>query len=113
MYASDRGGRTALKRLGKLRPRLLPNRTTSPSWLAGQVRCRHLVPPWGHGQDVRSLGWLLAHLADRYGDPTERVVAPPGDLAGLARSFVREHRLHEALDCLEAAADRPIVQPWS
>jgi len=61
-------------------------------------------------QDVRSLGWLLAHLADRYGDPTERVEAPPGDLAGLARSFAREHRLHEALDCLEAAADRPIAQ---
>jgi hypothetical protein len=59
-------------------------------------------------QDVRSLAWLLAHLADRYGDPLERSVAPPGDLAGLARSFARDHRLHEALDCLEAAADRPI-----
>jgi hypothetical protein len=61
-------------------------------------------------QDVRSLAWLLAHLADRYGDPTERIEAPPGDLAGLARSFAREHRLHEALDCLEAAADRPIAR---
>ena len=59
-------------------------------------------------QDVRSLAWLLAHLADRYGDPSERSEAPPGDLAGLARSFAREHRLDEALDCLEAAADRPI-----
>ncbi len=62
-------------------------------------------------QDVRSLGWLLAHLADRYGDPSERSDAPPGDLAGLARSFAREHRLTEALDCLEAAADRPIERP--
>jgi hypothetical protein len=61
-------------------------------------------------QDVRSLAWLLAHLADRYGDPDERSGAPPGDLAGLARSFAREHRLHEALGCLEAATDRPIVQ---
>jgi hypothetical protein len=61
-------------------------------------------------QDVRSLAWLLAHLADRYGDPTERSVAPPGDLAGLARSFAREHRLGEALACLDAAADRPIAR---
>ncbi len=61
-------------------------------------------------QDVRSLAWLLAHLADRYGDPSERSAAPPGDLAGLARSFAREHRLSEALDCLDAAADRPIVR---
>lgn len=59
-------------------------------------------------QDVRSLGWLLAHLAERYGDPSDRADAPPGDLAGLARSFAREHRLNEALDCLDAAADRPI-----
>ncbi|MFL5668570.1 MAG: ribonuclease H-like domain-containing protein [Chloroflexota bacterium] len=61
-------------------------------------------------QDVRSLAWILAHLAERYGDPAERVDAPPGDLAGLARSFAREHRLAEALDCLEAAADRPIAR---
>jgi len=62
-------------------------------------------------QDVRSLAWLLAHLAERYGDPSDRSEAPPGDLAGLARSFAREHRLHEALGCLEAAADRPIERP--
>jgi hypothetical protein len=62
-------------------------------------------------QDVRSLAWLLAHLAERYGDASDRSEAPPGDLAGLARSFAREHRLHEALGCLEAAADRPIEQP--
>jgi len=59
-------------------------------------------------QDVRSLAWLLAHLADRYGDPFDRSGAPPGDLAGLARSFARENRLNEALDCLDAAVDRPI-----
>ncbi len=40
---------------------------------------------------------------DRYGDPEVRSVAPPGDLAGLARAFARERRLPEALDCLEAA----------
>jgi hypothetical protein len=61
-------------------------------------------------QDVRSLAWLLAHLAERYGGPRERVEAPPGDLAGLARSFARDHRLGEALACLEAAVDRPIVR---
>ena len=59
-------------------------------------------------QDVRSLAWLLAHLADGYGDASDRSAAPPGDLAGLARSFAREHRLNEALACLDAAADRPI-----
>ena len=59
-------------------------------------------------QDVRSLGWLLAHIERRLGDPAVRSVAPPGDLAGLARAFTRERRLPEALDCLEAAADRPV-----
>ena len=59
-------------------------------------------------QDVRSLGWLLAHIERRLGDPAARSVAPPGDLAGLARAFTRERRLPEALDCLEAAADRPV-----
>jgi hypothetical protein len=58
-------------------------------------------------QDVRSLGWLLAHIETRLGDPAMRSAAPPGDLAGLARAFTRERRLPEALDCLEAAADRP------
>jgi hypothetical protein len=59
-------------------------------------------------QDVRSLAWLLAHLEGRYADPTRRSTAPPGDLAGLARAFARERRLGEALDCLDAAVDRPI-----
>jgi hypothetical protein len=61
-------------------------------------------------QDVRSLGWLLAHLEGRLGDPARRAEAPPGDLAGLARSFAREHRLGEALDCLDAATDRPMAE---
>ena len=41
------------------------------------------------------------------GDPAARAVAPPGDLAGLARAFARERGCAEALDCLDAAADRP------
>lgn len=57
-------------------------------------------------QDVRSLGRLLAHLEGRLGDPARRSEAPAGDLAGLARSFAREHRLGEALACLDAATDR-------
>ncbi len=57
-------------------------------------------------QDVRSLAWLLAHLEGRFADPERRAVAPPGDLAGLARAFARERRLGEALDCLDAAIDR-------
>jgi hypothetical protein len=66
-------------------------------------------------QDVRSLGWLLAHLEGRLGDPRRRAEAPPGDLAGLARAFARERRLGEALDCLDAAIDRadetPVAPP--
>ncbi len=59
-------------------------------------------------QDVRSLGWLLAHIETRLGDAGCRAVAPPGDLAGLARAFARERRLPEALDCLDAATGRPV-----
>ena len=62
-------------------------------------------------QDVRSLARLLAHLEERLGDPTRRSAAPPGDLAGLARSFARERRLSEALACLDAAADRAVDEP--
>lgn len=36
---------------------------------------------------------------------------PPGDLAGLARAYAREHRLSDALDCLEAAAIRAQDEP--
>jgi hypothetical protein len=57
-------------------------------------------------QDVRSLGRLLAYLEQRFGDRLRRSEAPSGDLAGLARSYVREHRLGEALACLEMATDR-------
>lgn len=57
-------------------------------------------------QDVRSLAWLLAHLEVELGDPGRRFEAPAGDLAGLARAFAREHRLGEALACLDHAAAR-------
>lgn len=57
-------------------------------------------------QDVRSLARLLAHLDVNLGDPDRRAVAPPGDLAGLARSYAREHRLGDAMECLDAATDR-------
>jgi uncharacterized protein YprB with RNaseH-like and TPR domain len=57
-------------------------------------------------QDVRSLARLLAHLEGCLGDPVSRSDAPPGDLAGLARSFGRERRLAEALACLDAATGR-------
>jgi hypothetical protein len=68
-----------------------------------------LAPVVRHNdQDVRSLARLLAHLEDRLADPARRSLAPPGDLAGLARSFARERRLSEALACLDAAGDRVI-----
>ena len=56
-------------------------------------------------QDVRSLARLLVHLEVQLGDPDRRAEAAPGDLAGLARAFAREHRLGEALACLDDAAD--------
>lgn len=59
-------------------------------------------------QDVRSLAWLLAHLEGLLGGSASRSAAPPGDLAGLARSFARERRLAEALDCLDAAFGRDV-----
>jgi hypothetical protein len=66
-------------------------------------------------QDVRSLGWLLAHLEGRLADPMRRAEAPAGDLAGLARAFARERRLDESLDCLDAAIERadetPVAPP--
>ena len=57
-------------------------------------------------QDVRSLARLLVHLEVQLGDPERRAEAAPGDLAGLARAFAREHRLAEALACLDAASER-------
>lgn len=57
-------------------------------------------------QDVRSLARLLVHLEVHLGDPDRRAEAPPGDLAGLARAFSREHRLGEALACLDDATAR-------
>jgi hypothetical protein len=57
-------------------------------------------------QDVRSLARLLAYVEGRFGDPGRFVESPSGDLAGLARAYAREHRLGEALACLDVAADR-------
>ena len=62
-------------------------------------------------QDVRSLARLLAHLETRFGDMSRRAEADSGDLAGLARAFAREHRLGEALDCLETAMVRAVDHP--
>ena len=58
-------------------------------------------------EDVRSLARLLGHIETAFADATDRAVAHPGDLAGLARAFSRERRLDEALDCLETAVAAP------
>jgi hypothetical protein len=58
-------------------------------------------------EDVRSLARLLGLMDTDYADATARRAAPSGDLAGLARAFARDRRLGEALDCLDAAMDRP------
>jgi uncharacterized protein YprB with RNaseH-like and TPR domain len=57
-------------------------------------------------EDVRSLARLLVDVEARFARPAALAGADPGDLAGLARAFAREHRLDEALDCLDAAALR-------
>ena len=62
-------------------------------------------------QDVRSLARLLALLETRLGDADRRAEAASGDLAGLARAFAREHRLGEALGCLDLAIDRSSDEP--
>jgi hypothetical protein len=62
-------------------------------------------------EDVLSLARLLAHVDARLGDLAARRVAPPGDLAGLARSFAAERRYDEALDCVDAAIAAPAGVP--
>jgi hypothetical protein len=62
-------------------------------------------------QDVRSLARLLVHLETRLGDTARRAGAASGDLAGLARAFAREHRLGEALDCLDVAVVQSGSEP--
>jgi hypothetical protein len=65
-----------------------------------------------NAEDVRSLARLLAHVERGLGDPAARRTADAGDVAGLARLYLRERRLGAALDCLEdalAAQHRPIA----
>ncbi len=62
-------------------------------------------------EDVRSLARLIALLDTGYTSPAARQNAPIGDVAGLARAFVRARRPGEALACLEevlARADAPV-----
>jgi len=54
-------------------------------------------------EDVRSLARLLAHVEVQLGDVAARQTAPPGDLAGLARSFAGHRRFAEALECVDSA----------
>ncbi len=61
-------------------------------------------------EDVRSLARLIALLDAGYTSPEARRAAPIGDVAGLARAFVRARRPEEALACLDevlARADAP------
>ena len=63
-------------------------------------------------EDVRSLARLIALLDAGYTSPEARQAAPVGDVAGLARAFVRARRPEEALACLEevlARADDPVA----
>jgi hypothetical protein len=64
--------------------------------------------------DVRSLARLVAHLEQRYADRASRLGTPRGDLAGLARAFVRDHRDDDALECIDdaLAAAPPLRDPF-
>ena len=57
-------------------------------------------------EDVRSLARLIALLDAGYTSPEARRTAPVGDVAGLARAFVRARRPEEALACLEEVLER-------
>ncbi len=57
-------------------------------------------------EDVRSLARLIALLDAGYTSPEARRGAPIGDVAGLARAFVRARRPEEALACLDEVLER-------
>jgi uncharacterized protein YprB with RNaseH-like and TPR domain len=57
-------------------------------------------------EDVHSLARLIALLDRGYASPDARRQAPAGDVAGLARAFVRARRPEEALACLEDVLGR-------
>ncbi len=57
-------------------------------------------------EDVRSLARLIALLDAGYASADGRRSAPSGDLAGLARAFVRARRPEEALSCLDEVRAR-------
>ena len=62
-------------------------------------------------QDVRSLARLLGHLGTGLADRRTWPRSHPGDLAGLARSYAREGRMVDALECLDIATDLPPPPP--
>lgn len=62
-------------------------------------------------QDVRSLARLLGHLGTGLADRRTWPRSHPGDLAGLARSYAREGRLDDALECLDIATETPVPPP--
>ena len=57
-------------------------------------------------EDVRSLARLIALLDTGYATADGRRNAPAGDLAGLARAYVRARRPQEALSCLDEVLAR-------
>lgn len=69
-----------------------------PGALAAVVRHNH--------EDVRSMARLIALLDVAYATPEGRRAVPPGDLAGLARAYVRARRTEDALSCLDEAMAR-------
>jgi hypothetical protein len=62
-------------------------------------------------EDVRSLARLIALLDAGYTSPEARRGAPIGDVAGLARAFVRARRNEDALACLDEVIGRTDAPP--
>lgn len=64
-------------------------------------------------EDVRSLARLIVLIDEGYASADGRRTAPAGDLAGLARAFVRARRPEEALSCLDEVLARGSERPAS
>lgn len=61
-------------------------------------------------QDIASLGQMLSLLATDYAPGQAWRARHPGDLAGLARAYLRRGRFLDALACVESALD---ADAWS
>jgi uncharacterized protein len=99
--ASVESGVAGVRRDADLPGALIPDRYFS--WLRlGEAEPLREVMEHNH-QDVVSMARLLAVLVERMADPAGQSRAHPGDLAGLAKAYLRNGQREAALACLDAA----------